>query len=424
MMTTNAPRHDLRDSSGPGRWFTPRHIAFLVVGVVVALIIAGSLWWLFTSLNQTKVTAYFKSSVGIYSGTDVRIMGVKVGSVDNVEPQGDKVKITFTVDGGHDLPKDVRAVQITPSVVADRYIQLTPTYQKGMAKAGDDITLSLNQTMVPVEIDQLYSSVQKLSNSLGPQGANKTGALSQVITTGAKNLKGNGEKLGATIDQLSKAALTLSDSRGSLVDTVKNLDVFVGALAENDAQVRQFNTQLDSFSSFLAGERSQLGEALNKLSVALGDVAGFVQDNRIALGDRVKELIPTAQTLADTTDQQKELLTVLPVTINNLINAYNAESGTLDLRVVLPELQNLAGAGCKLLDLGKLKPGDPAFTQFSNTLRPLLDQCGNITDQINKGITTPTLNLPFGIMSGENQQRRGPVPGTRPGTPSPGLTGG
>nr|WP_082502141.1 MCE family protein [Williamsia sp. Leaf354] len=423
-MTTNAPRHDLRDSSGPGRWFTPRHIAFLVVGVVVALIIAGSLWWLFTSLNQTKVTAYFKSSVGIYSGTDVRIMGVKVGSVDNVEPQGDKVKITFTVDGGHDLPKDVRAVQITPSVVADRYIQLTPTYQKGMAKAGDDITLSLNETMVPVEIDQLYSSVQKLSNSLGPQGANKTGALSQVITTGAKNLKGNGEKLGATIDQLSKAALTLSDSRGSLVDTVKNLDVFVGALAENDAQVRQFNTQLDSFSSFLAGERSQLGEALNKLSVALGDVAGFVQDNRIALGDRVKELIPTAQTLADTTDQQKELLTVLPVTINNLINAYNAESGTLDLRVVLPELQNLAGAGCKLLDLGKLKPGDPAFTQFSNTLRPLLDQCGNITDQINKGITTPTLNLPFGIMSGENQQRRGPVPGTRPGTPSPGLTGG
>nr|WP_045823849.1 MCE family protein [Williamsia herbipolensis] len=423
-MTTNAPRHDLRDSSGPGRWFTPRHIAFLVVGVVVALIIAGSLWWLFTSLNQTKVTAYFKSSVGIYSGSDVRIMGVKVGSVDTVEPQGDKVKITFTVDGGHDLPKDVRAVQITPSVVADRYIQLTPTYQKGMAKAGDDITLSLNQTMVPVEIDQLYSSVQKLSNSLGPQGANKTGALSQVITTGAKNLKGNGEKLGATIDQLSKAALTLSDSRGSLVDTVKNLDVFVGALAENDAQVRQFNTQLDSFSSFLAGERSQLGEALNKLSVALGDVAGFVQDNRIALGDRVKELIPTAQTLADTTDQQKELLTVLPVTINNLINAYNAESGTLDLRVDLPELQNLAGAGCKLLDLGKLKPGDPAFTQFSNTLRPLLDQCGNITDQINKGITTPTLNLPFGIMSGENQQRRGPVPGTRPGTPSPGLTGG
>ncbi len=422
--STSAARHDLRDSRGPGRWFTPRHIIFIVVGLVIALVIAGSLWWLFSSLNQTKVTAYFKSSVGVYQGTDVRIMGVKVGSVDEVTPQGDKVRVKFSVDSGHDLPADVRAVQITPSVVADRYIQLTPTYQKGQPKAGDDITLSLNQTMVPVEIDELYSSVQKLSTSLGPDGANRDGALSQVITTGADNLRGNGARLGQTIEQLSKASQTLSDSSGNIVDTVKNLDVFVGALAENDAQVRQFNTQLDSFSTFLAGERTQLGTALNKLSVTLGDVAGFVQDNRIALGDRVQELIPTAKTLADTTASQKELLTVLPVTIGNLINAYDADAGAIDLRLDLPELQNLLGSGCRLLDLGKLQPGNPQFDQFSKTLRPLLDQCGNVTDQINKGILTPTLNLPFGIMSGTNQQKSGPVPGTVPGNPTPGLAGG
>lgn len=278
--------------------------------------------------------------------------------------------------------------------------------------------------MVPVEVDQLYASVKKLSTSLGPQGANRDGALSQLITTGAANLRGNGDRLGRTIEQLSKASQTLSDSRGNLVDTVKNLDVFVGALAENDTQVRQFNTQLSAFSGYLAGERRQLGEALNKLSVALGDVATFVQDNREALGDRVRELLPTTQTLADTTNFQKEILTVLPVTLSNLANAYNAESGTLDLRLVLPELQDLAGAGCRLLDLGKLKPGDPAFTRFSSTLRPILDQCGTIANQIQSGVKTPTLNLPFGILSGENQQRRGPVPGTVPGTPSPKLFGG
>ncbi|GAA2064820.1 MCE family protein [Williamsia deligens] len=424
MMSDRSAGHDLRDTSGPGRWFTPRHIAFLVVTVIVALIAAGVLWWVFTSLSKTTVTAYFKSSVGIYEGTDVRIMGVKAGSVDEVTPQGDKVRVKFSVDGGYDLPADVRAVQITPSVVADRYVQLTPVFHKGDRKAGKDITLSLQQTMVPVEVDALYSSVEKLSKSLGPQGANRNGALSQVITTGADNLRGNGEKLGQTIEKLSQATQTLSDSRGNLVDTIKNLDVFVGALAENDTQVRQFNTQLASFSEFLAGERQQLGQALNKLSLALGDVATFVQDNRIALGDRVRELLPTTRTLADTTNFQKEILTVLPVTLSNLANAYNAESGTLDLRVVLPELQNLAGAGCKLLDLGQLKPGDPAFTQFSSTLRPILNQCSNITDQINKGITTPTLNLPFGIMSTDNQQRRGPVPGTVPGTPSPRLSNG
>lgn len=423
-MMSDQSANDLRDTSGPGRWFTPRHIAVLVVTVIAALIVAGVLWWVFTSISKTHVTAYFKSSVGIYEGTDVRIMGVKAGSVDSVEPQGDQVKIKFSVDSGYPLPADVRAVQITPSVVADRYIQLTPVYHQGDRKAGKDITLSLNQTMVPVEVDQLYSSVEKLSKSLGPEGANRQGALSDLITTGAKNLSGNGDKLGQTIEKLSAATQTLSDSRGNLVDTVKNLDVFVGALADNDAQVRQFNTQLSSFSQFLAGERQQLGEALNKLSIALGDVATFVQDNRIALGDRIRELLPTTQTLADTTNFQKEILTVLPVTLSNLVNAYNAESGTLDLRVVLPELQSLAGTSCKLLDLGQLKPGDPAFRQFSNTLRPILNQCANITSQIDEGIKTPTLNLPFGILSTDNQQRRGAVPGTVPGTPAPGLSNG
>ena len=91
---------------------------------------------------------------------------------------------------------------------------------------------------------------------------------------------------------------------------------------------------------------------------------------------------------------------------------------------VLPELQSLAGTSCKLLDLGQLKPGDPAFVQFSNTLRPILNQCANITSQIGQGIKTPTLNLPFGILSTDNQQRRGAVPGTVPGTPAPGLSGG
>ncbi|NED66009.1 mammalian cell entry protein, partial [Streptomyces sp. SID10244] len=93
-----------------------------------------------------------------------------------------------------------------------------------------------------------------------------------------------------------------------------------GALRENDSQVRQFNTQMASFNKFLAGERTQLSASLNKLSVALGDVATFVEDNRDKLGQTVKDLQPTTKALLDTKDHLKEVLTVLPVTINNLIN--------------------------------------------------------------------------------------------------------
>ena len=172
--------------------------------------------------------------------------------------------------------------------------------------------------------------------------------------------KGNGAKLGETIEQLSKASKTLAGSSGDIVSTIKNLDVFVGALRENDAQVRQFNTQMASFSGYMVSERDQLGQALNKLSYALGDVATFLDDNEAKIGKTVRDLQPTTKALLDEKDNLKEVLTLLPLTISNLINAYNAESGTLDMRLTIPELQDPLTAGCSVLDLGKLMPGDPA----------------------------------------------------------------
>lgn len=162
--------------------------------------------------------------------------------------------------------------------------------------------------MVPVEVDELYRGIQNLTDALGPNGANKPatgeqeGALTKLTSVGADNLEGNGAKLGETIEQLSKASKTLAGSSGDIVSTIKNLDVFVGALRENDAQVRQFNTQMASFSKYMVSERDQLGQALNKLSYALGDVATFLDDNEAKIGKTVRDLQPTTKALLDEKD--------------------------------------------------------------------------------------------------------------------------
>ncbi len=75
-----------------------------VFAIIVALVVAGVGWWRIRH-RTTKITATFKSTVGIYSGSDVRILGVAVGKVDSVEPQGDKVKVTMTVDRGMASPR-------------------------------------------------------------------------------------------------------------------------------------------------------------------------------------------------------------------------------------------------------------------------------------------------------------------------------
>lgn len=397
-------------------WSSRRARLGIAVGVVLALIAGFVLWQGFDRLTTTRITAYFDRSVGIYEGSDVRILGVSVGRVAAVEPMGDQVRVELRVDRGFDVPADARAAQITPSVVADRYIQLTPAYTGG-PKMARTATIPRERTVTPVEVDELYRSIAELSEALGPDGANREGAVNDLVRVSADNLAGNGEALANSITQLSGAARYFAEARGDIFETVKHLQSFVSMLAENDQQVRQFNSQLADLAGFLADERQNLGEALRLLSVALGDVARFVDANRDLVAQNAESLTTLTRTLADQRDDLAATLPVLPVALSNLINIHNAESGTLDMRANFTDLQDPFGVICKMLDLSKLVPGDEKFEALGRQMRPLLDHCKEITDQITAGVQTPTLILPFGILSGENQQRA-PVPGTVPGTPS------
>ncbi|WP_324192010.1 MCE family protein [Nocardia puris] len=397
-------------------WSSRRARLGVAVGVVLALIAGFVLWQGFDRLTTTRITAYFDRSVGIYEGSDVRILGVSVGRVAAVEPMGDQVRVDLRVDRGFDVPADARAAQITPSVVADRYIQLTPAYTGG-PKMARTATIPRERTVTPVEVDELYRSIAELSEALGPDGANREGAVNDLVRVSADNLAGNGEALANSITQLSGAARYFAEARGDIFETVKHLQSFVSMLAENDQQVRQFNAQLADLAGFLADERQNLGEALRLLSVALGDVARFVDANRDLVAQNAESLTTLTRTLADQRDDLAATLPVLPVALSNLINIHNAESGTLDMRANFTDLQDPFGVICKMLDLSELVPGDAKFEALGRQMRPLLDHCKEITDQITAGVQTPTLILPFGILSGENQQRA-PVPGTVPGTPS------
>ena len=126
------------------------------------------------------------------------------------------------------------------------------------------------------------------------------------------------------------------------------------------------------------------------------------------------------QTLADRRDSLVNSLTLLPLAVSNLVNSYDAEAGALSSRLVLTDLQDPNAAVCKLIDLGKLVPGDERFERLGRQMQPLIDRCGDIMAQVTADQRSPDLILPFGILSGENIQRQ-VVPGTVPGVESPRL---
>lgn len=316
-----------------------RRIALVALaGFVVAAGVAGGL--VATSgPGPRQITAYFTEAVGVYPGSDVDVLGVKVGTIDSVQPDGKLVRVVMSVDSSVAVPAGVDAVVIVPSVIADRYIQLSPPYIKG-AQLASNATIPSSRTATPVEIDQLYSSIAKFAQDLGPNGVNSKGALSNVINTGAANLKGNGKDLGTMIRELSQLYQTLHTSQGNFFGTLDNLNAFSKMLESNNSQVKTVESQLAQVSTFLAADRTELSGALSELTTALTQVRSFISDNRSALKANISKLETITKLLVNQRNSLAEALDNEPLAADNFLGAYDPATGTLDARGNLLELEN------------------------------------------------------------------------------------
>ncbi len=303
--------------------------------VLLALAVAAGVV-LLTGEDDKTVTALFPRTIAVYEGTDVRVLGVAVGTVDSVTPSGTDVVVTMSYDPEVDIPADAEAVNISPSVVGDRYVQLTPAYDGGEVLA-NDATLDLDHTSVPLELDQIYENLDRLNVALGPNGANEKGALSDLLQVTADNFGGQGEQFNQTIRDFGRFSQTLSDNREELFGSQRALQGFVSTLANNDQTVRDFNASLAEVSTLLEGEREELKAALSNLSTALGEVSTFVRDNREVLGRNISGLNRVTKVLVKQRDALDEILQVAPTALNNLALTYNPQAGTLDTRSNLQE---------------------------------------------------------------------------------------
>jgi phospholipid/cholesterol/gamma-HCH transport system substrate-binding protein len=343
----------------------------LAIVLIVALLATGALWYALERGSSRTITAYFTSVVGLYTKNTVDVNGVPVGTVEDITPQGNVVRVELKVDNRIPIAADAKAVIVAPTLVSDRYVQLGPNYTGG-PMMNDGAVIPVQRTAVPVELDRVYKSLDLLATSLGPNGSNKDGALNGLLRSSANALGGNGEAIKQTITELAGAVGTLSDNRGNLFATVDNLGVFTNMLARNDGQVRLLNNQLADISGFLAAERGNLSQVLQVLPPALEDVAAFVRENRDGLRTDVGQLASITDILVRQSRGLAELTDAAPLALGNLTNSFNASSDTLDVRPVLAPGLNLPPISreqllCSLLG-SSLLPDIPAGT----ALPPLL----------------------------------------------------
>src|SRR3954447_12039791 len=323
---------------------------------ILALVVAAGPT-MFRSDDSKTLTAHFPRTISIYEGSEVKVLGVAIGNVDKVTPSGTDVVVQMHYDPDVTLPADAKAVIVAPSIVGDRYVQITPVYESG-PKLADGATLQTEDTSVPLELDQIYSSLDDLNVALGPNGANKDGALADLLEVTAENFGGQGAQFHQTIEDFSKLSQTLDENKDALFGSARELEGFINTLATNDSTVRQFNQSMSDVSDMLSGEKEELAAALHNLSVGLGDVATFVRDNRDILGKNIEHINRVAKVLVKQRAALDETLRDAPLALNNLALTYNPQAGTLDTNANLGELVNQVQSDPSALLCGFLSQSD------------------------------------------------------------------
>jgi virulence factor Mce-like protein len=380
---------------------TSRNHRLMAAGVVLVVLI-GALMLLPDGAGTKKVSAKFSRAVSVYVGTDVRVLGVNVGKVTRVTPAGNAVRVDMEYDGNISLPANAKAVVVTPTLVADRFVQLTPAYTRGAVMA-DDALIELADTGVPVELDRIYASLSELSVALGPSGVNKDGTLNRVLATTARALDGKGAQANKTIVDLAAAAKTFGAGSGDLFATVEQLASFTDALATNDKLVRTFLVELTGVSAQLAGERMDIQRAVAAVARSVGTIERFVGDNRAALMEAVKRLTKVTGTVASEQASISEALRTGPLAIGNLTLAYNSQTSTIGSRITIQnQVADLDGFLCAMVQQQASLPKvtrDLACRLFEQ-LQPVQQQ---VLDGATRTASTPEQSTPgptLGVMMG------------------------
>ncbi|MGN6607399.1 MAG: MCE family protein [Jatrophihabitans sp.] len=296
-------------------------IIFLVVTATATLVLAGIISNSISG-DTTTYKAMFTDATGVQEGDDVRIAGVRVGTVDGVQlvrpKQGGRseAEVTFDVLSSRPLPKSTNVTIRYRNLVGQRYLNVTQGAgdSTAMLKSGD--TIPIEQTQPALDLTVLFGGFKNIVAGLS---ADQINLLSDEVV---QSLQGEGGAIQALFGTVADLTNSLADKDQVIGDVIDNLSTTLTTLDAHDAQLSDLIVQLRRFVSGLAQDRTQLGQAIVGINQLTTRTSNLFTDARAPLAKDVKDLTGLVGVLNDNQtgpNGLQNLITELPPTIAGLI---------------------------------------------------------------------------------------------------------
>jgi len=300
-------------------------VVFLVVTAMATYVLAATINN--SAFGDTSTyKANFSDVSGLNIGDDVRIAGVRVGTIEGIKTvhKGSKssyAQIEFTVQKSRPLPKTVRAILRYRNLVGQRYLDIEQCANDGSDQCTGDPndvlkpgkTIGLEHTQPAVDLTVLFGGFRPLTEGLSADQINK---LSFEIIQTLQGESGSFESLLSTIADLTNA---LADKDKVIGEVIDNLTSVLSAVASHDNELSDLIVQLRTFVSGLATDRSTIGGAIACINNLATSTAGLLTQVRAPLARDVKSVSRLAATLDANKSTIKYVIDELPPTVAGLI---------------------------------------------------------------------------------------------------------
>jgi phospholipid/cholesterol/gamma-HCH transport system substrate-binding protein len=278
----------------------------MATGVLVVLI--GNLT--FQSARDYK--AVFSDATGVVKGDDIRIAGVKVGSVKEVEViDRTRALVSFDVADSSIVTQSSTAQIRYRNLVGQRYITLTQGVGD-LDRLPEGATIPISRTEPALDLTVLFNGFKPLFRALSPADINKLSA--QVIEV----FQGEGGNFNQLLTSTASLTNTLADRDKVIGDLIDNLNAVLRTLSERDQQLSELIVDFRTFMSGLAEDRDAILGSLESISDLADETSDLAVGIRPAFVRDVKGLRRVASNLNKGRGELDRAMQILPVKLTKI----------------------------------------------------------------------------------------------------------
>lgn len=250
----------------------------ILIGLISILAItAGTLFAFsidkFPVLKQAyDIQAEFKDAAGLNAENQVRVAGIKVGTVSDIELVGDRVLVTMEIDNGINIPDDAFAEIKLATILGTKFVDIEAKGGEPYLESGD--LIPLERTAIPYEIYQASNQGTDVLEGLDGE------ALNAMLIQLSDLVRIAREEVGTALSGLNELGQGLNSRRDELRSLLENANDLTNVLAEEGDELNDLISASDDVLASLAGKREEVQALLESTKLMSGELAGLLRNNR------------------------------------------------------------------------------------------------------------------------------------------------